>query len=120
MFQNLLARIVAPAGSADSLANSPRPRVEAPAKLHVHVWPIGENGHRRTLAESPIVSQPVSVAELLVSAKYQRLLLTYVFPPMWKVGGQYKGVKKVVQWQQGIVQKKCDARVKFEVAVFLI
>ena len=29
--QNLLARIVAPAGSADSLANSPRPRVEAPA-----------------------------------------------------------------------------------------
>ena len=93
MFQNLLARIVAPVGSADSLANSPRPRVEAPAKLHVHVWSIGETGHRRTLAESPIVSQPVSVAELLVSAKYQRLLLTYVFPPMWKVGGQYKGVK---------------------------
>ena len=45
-------------------------------KLHVHVSPIGETGHCRTLAESPIISQPDSVAELLVSAKYQQLLLT--------------------------------------------
>ena len=42
-------------------------------KLHVNVRPISQIGRSGMLAESPIISQPNSVDELLVCTKYSNL-----------------------------------------------
>ena len=88
-----ICELLAPAGPADSLANSPRPRVEAPAawKLILKsctVRLVAAVCSRKAL----IICQPDSVAELLICAKYQQLILSDLnLSTDAEMGGQRNG-----------------------------
>ena len=55
----------------------------------------GQIGRRRMLAKGPIICQPDSVAELLICAKYQQLMLSDLnLSTDAEMGGQRNGVNR--------------------------
>ena len=55
----------------------------------------GQIGRRRMLAKGPIICQPDSVAELLICAKYQQLILSDLnLSTDAEMGGQRNGVNR--------------------------
>lgn len=63
-------------------------------ELYVHVGPIGQICRHGMLAKGPIICQPDSIAEFLICAKNQQLILTSISPLMRKVGSQHEGINR--------------------------
>ena len=63
-------------------------------ELHVHVGLIGQICRRGMLVKGAIICQPDSIAEFLICTKNQQLILTYISPPMRKVGSQHEGLNR--------------------------
>lgn len=60
-------------------------------------------GRRRMLAKGPIICQPDSVAELLICAKYQRLILSDLnLSTDAEMGGQRNGVNRHINTEDFI------------------
>ena len=63
----------------------------------------GQIGRRRMLAKGPIICQPDSVAELLICAKYQQLILSDLNPSTdAEMGGQRNGVNRHINTEDFI------------------
>ena len=63
----------------------------------------GQIGRRRMLAKGPIICQPDSVAELLICAKYQQLILSDLnLSTDAEMGGQRNGVNRHINTEDFI------------------
>lgn len=63
----------------------------------------GQIGCRRMLAKGPIICQPDSVAELLICAKYQQLILSDLnLSTDAEMGGQRNGVNRHINTEDFI------------------
>ena len=63
----------------------------------------GQIGRRRMLAKGPIICQPDSVAELLICAKYQQLILSDLnLSTDAEMGGQRDGVNRHINTEDFI------------------
>ena len=63
----------------------------------------GQIGRRRMLAKGPIICQPDSVAELLICAKYQQLILFDLnLSTDAEMGGQRNGVNRHINTEDFI------------------
>lgn len=63
----------------------------------------GQIGRRRMLAKGPIICQPDSVAELLICAKYQQLILSDLnLSTDTEMGGQRNGVNRHINTEDFI------------------
>ena len=63
----------------------------------------GQIGRRRMLAKGPIICQPDSVAELLICAKYQQLILPDLnLSTDAEMGGQRNGVNRHINTEDFI------------------
>ena len=63
----------------------------------------GQIGCRRMLARGPIICQPDSVAELLICAKYQQLILSDLnLSTDAEMGGQRNGVNRHINTEDFI------------------
>ena len=63
----------------------------------------GQIGCRRMLARGPIICQPDSVAELLICAKYQQLILSDLnISTDAEMGGQRNGVNRHINTEDFI------------------
>ena len=63
----------------------------------------GQIGRRRMLAKGPIICQPDSVAELLICAKYEQLILSDLnLSTDAEMGGQRNGVNRHINTEDFI------------------
>ena len=63
----------------------------------------GQIGRRRMLAKGPIICQPDPVAELLICAKYQQLILSDLnLSTDAEMGGQRNGVNRHINTEDFI------------------